>query len=66
VGPEDKVRVQPIEVADTVDGKAVIAKGLSAGDRVVTDGQYRLTPGARIVEKMPGKAEVAAAGGEKS
>jgi len=66
VGPEDKVRVQPIEVADTVDGKAVIAKGLSAGERVVTDGQYRLTPGARIVEKMPGKAEVAAAGGEKS
>jgi len=70
VEPDDKVRVQPIEVADTVGGKTVIAKGLSAGDRVVTDGQYRLTPGARIVERQQGgsigsKAEVAEAGEAK-
>ena len=50
VGPDDKVRVQPVQVADTADGKATIGKGLAAGDRVVVDGQYRLTPGARIAE----------------
>ncbi|SEB13591.1 membrane fusion protein, multidrug efflux system [Variovorax sp. YR216] len=70
VGADEKVRMQSIEVADTVGGKAVVAKGLAAGDRVVTDGQYRLTPGARIVERqqgsgLNGKAEVADAGGEK-
>ena len=70
VGPDDKVRVQPIEVADTVGGKAVIAKGLAVGERVVTDGQYRLTPGARIVERQQGgslasRAEVAEAGETK-
>ncbi|MDM0031183.1 efflux RND transporter periplasmic adaptor subunit [Variovorax sp. J22P271] len=51
VGPDDKVRAQPLTVADTVKGRAVIETGLAAGDRVVLDGQYRLTPGARIVEK---------------
>jgi membrane fusion protein, multidrug efflux system len=29
-------------------GTAVISKGLKPGDRVVVDGQYRLTNGARI------------------
>jgi multidrug efflux system membrane fusion protein len=59
VGPDDKVRVQPIDVADTIDGKATIAKGLAAGDRVVVDGQYRLTPGARIAETGTGSASPA-------
>ena len=27
---------------------AVIAKGLAAGDRVVTDGQLRLRPGSKV------------------
>ena len=51
VGPDDKVRAQPLTVADTVKGRSVIETGLAAGDRVVLDGQYRLTPGARVVEK---------------
>ena len=32
------------------DGIAVIDKGLSAGQRVVVDGQYKLKPGARIAD----------------
>jgi hypothetical protein len=32
----------------------VIARGLSAGAEVVTDGQLRLTPGARIVRAEAG------------
>lgn len=60
VGADDTVRVQPIDVADTTDGKATILKGLAAGERVVVDGQYRLTPGARISET--GKTPAAVAG----
>ncbi|HET7836495.1 MAG TPA: efflux RND transporter periplasmic adaptor subunit [Variovorax sp.] len=61
VGPDDKVRAQPLTVADTVKGKSVIETGLAAGDRVVLDGQYRLTPGARILEK-PAVVPVASSG----
>ncbi len=53
VEAEDKVRMQPIKVLQTENGKAVIESGLSAGDRVVVDGHYRLTPGARVVEAKP-------------
>ena len=65
VGPDDKVRVQPIEVADSTDGKATIDKGLAAGERVVADGQYRLTPGARIAESRQGGNAPATVAGAK-
>jgi len=32
------------------DGLSVISKGLSAGQRVVVDGQYKLRPGLKIAE----------------
>ena len=32
----------------TVEGQAVIDKGLKPGETVVTDGQVRLVPGARV------------------
>ncbi len=44
------VRSQPITVALIQDGIAVIDKGVAAGQRVVLDGQYKLKPGAEIVE----------------
>ena len=53
------VQTQPIEVASIQDGIAVIDKGLSAGQRVVVDGQYKLKPGARIAEvARPVRADV--------
>jgi membrane fusion protein, multidrug efflux system len=64
VGPDDKVKAQPVNVADTVRGKSVIESGVAAGDRVVVDGQYRLTPGARIVEQAA-NAPVATSAGAK-
>jgi membrane fusion protein, multidrug efflux system len=39
---------RPVKVARTVDSLSVIASGLVAGERVIVDGQSRLTPGARI------------------
>ncbi|HEY9067102.1 MAG TPA: efflux RND transporter periplasmic adaptor subunit [Burkholderiaceae bacterium] len=53
------VQPQPVEVASIQDGIAVIDKGLSAGQRVVVDGQYKLKPGARIAEAPRGAAKLA-------
>ncbi len=39
---------QPVTVARTVDSLAVIAQGVAPGALVVTDGQLRLTPNARV------------------
>ncbi len=46
----------PVAVARTVGQEAVIEKGLAPGQRVVTDGQLRLHPGARVEIKEPGAA----------
>jgi len=35
------------------DGIAVVAKGLSPGEKVVVEGQYRLTKGARVRVSAP-------------
>ncbi len=48
IKPDDTVARRTVEVASVQDGIAVIDKGLQPGDRVVVDGQYRLTEGARI------------------
>ena len=50
VDAENKVANVPVHVVQIADGTAVIDKGLEAGQRVVIDGQYKLKPGATIVE----------------
>lgn len=53
---DDKAERRPVEVASVQDGIAVISKGLNAGERIVVDGQYRLTEGARVkVEQVQPK-----------
>lgn len=49
----DTVEARRIVVDRTVDGTSVVASGLSAGDRVVVDGQLRLFPGASVVPGRP-------------
>ena len=48
VGPDHKVAMQPVSVRETLNGEALIDKGLSAGATVVVRGQYRLTPGTAV------------------
>ena len=48
IKPDDTVERRAVEVASIQDGIAVITKGLTPGERVVVDGQYRLTEGARV------------------
>ena len=51
----DTVEVRRVAVDRTVDGQAVIGQGVQAGERVVTDGQLRLFPGAAVVIGKPGE-----------
>jgi multidrug efflux system membrane fusion protein len=39
---------RPVTVERTSANRSVIASGLAEGDQVVTDGQSRLTPGAKV------------------
>jgi membrane fusion protein, multidrug efflux system len=48
IKPDNTVERRPVEVASIQDGIAVVTKGLAPGERVVVDGQYRLTDGARV------------------
>lgn len=53
-------QIQTIQVANIQDGIAVIDKGLSAGQRVVVDGQYKLKPGIKVVEDTSAAGNAAA------
>lgn len=48
VGDNHKAEYRPVVLGLTVGDDVVIEKGVSAGDRVVTDGQLRLFPGALV------------------
>jgi membrane fusion protein, multidrug efflux system len=48
IKPDNTVERRDVEVASIQDGIAVVTKGLAPGERVVVDGQYRLTDGARV------------------
>jgi multidrug efflux system membrane fusion protein len=53
VKPDLTVEARPVEVGRTFNGEVVVKKGLEAGERVVTDGQLRLVPGAKVEVKQP-------------
>ena len=57
VGADGKAQMRPIEVLQTQDGKAVVAKGLQAGETVVLYGQYKIKPGVAVVAG-PGAAQL--------
>lgn len=61
VNADDTVRMQPIKVALIQDGTAIVDTGLTAGERVVLDGQYKITSGTRVAA-APVSAPTAAAG----
>jgi multidrug efflux system membrane fusion protein len=48
VRPDLTVESRPVVTGETSGGDTVIEKGVQAGERVVTDGQLRLVPGARV------------------
>ena len=50
VDGEGRAQVQAIEVSGTEGNESVVSSGLKAGQRVVSDGQYRVTPGAAVTD----------------
>jgi len=53
VNADSTVTPRPIEVERMVDEVAVVSRGLRPGEPVVTDGQMRLSPGAKIIVRRP-------------
>lgn len=58
VKPDDTVEVRKIDIVASHQGHSAIAQGVTVGETVVTDGQLRLTPGAKVSSK-PANAEAA-------
>ena len=48
VGADGRAVVRPVETGQVAGGFTVVEKGLTAGEDVVTDGQYRLRPNAQV------------------
>ena len=68
VTPESRVELRAVTAGRRVGDDLVIEQGLNAGERVVTDGQLRLVPGARVEERtgLGPEGETERAGGEES
>ncbi len=50
-----KAELRPVKTGPVVREETVILEGLSAGERIVTEGQLRLTNGTRVSIKSPKK-----------
>lgn len=48
VGSDGTVQPRPVKLRQQLRGQALVAEGVTAGDQVVTDGQYGLASGARV------------------
>lgn len=65
VQPDHTVEVRPVVVLRTLGGRSAIAAGLKDGERVVIQGQSRLVPGARVIEKSAATGETPAKAEER-
>jgi multidrug efflux system membrane fusion protein len=62
IKPDNTVEMRPLETGPEDRGQVLVTKGLSAGERVVIDGQLRLQPGSAVqaTEEKTAAAEPAA------
>ncbi|MFN7945279.1 MAG: efflux RND transporter periplasmic adaptor subunit [Blastocatellia bacterium] len=61
IRPDQTVEMRQVTIARTLGNDTIIEQGLKPGETVVTDGQLRLTPGAKV--KIRGSAEAEAKAG---
>jgi membrane fusion protein (multidrug efflux system) len=52
VDPNNTIRFAPVKVGERVGSKWVIEDGLKPGERVVTDGLFKIRPGAPVNPKL--------------
>lgn len=60
---DSTAKQHPVVVSRTQDSVAIVTSGVSPGDVVVTDGQLRLTPGAKVDVKEGNDRTTASMGG---
>lgn len=53
--PDQTVEVRKVQTISLAGRELVVEQGLTVGERVVTDGQLRLTPGARYEVREPAR-----------
>lgn len=56
---DSTVEMRPVSVGANVQERTVLSDGVQTGEVVVTDGQLRLTPGAKVQSKAKANAEAA-------
>ncbi len=57
---DNTVKMQPVTSGQEVgDSHVLITKGLKPGDKVVTEGQFRLKPGSKVTPLKPGEVPTA-------
>ena len=65
VKPDRTVDLRDVQTGRSANGLTVIRSGIKAGETVVTDGQLRLVPGAKVEDRpltAPGESGAAGAG----
>ena len=55
INPDLTAQTRPVVVGRSMDGEVVVKQGVKAGEIVVTDGQLRLVPGAKVEIKNPNR-----------
>ena len=62
VDPDNKAVLHKVKVSQSIDGRSVVDEGLSPGQRVITAGQYKVSPGtlvsSAVASSDPTQAEV--------
>jgi multidrug efflux system membrane fusion protein len=65
IGPDNKVAPKVVTVERIVGQTVFLSSGVAAGDRVVTDGQLRLAPGATVTIEEPRTGPAPSTGEER-
>jgi multidrug efflux system membrane fusion protein len=53
IGDDGKAQMRPIKTGPPADEVVIVTAGLDAGERVVTEGYYRLQPGVPVAILPP-------------
>jgi multidrug efflux system membrane fusion protein len=61
VGPDNKVKLQRVELGPTAQGLRVVTSGIAEGDKIVVDGVQKISDGALVDPKPAPPAASASA-----
>jgi multidrug efflux system membrane fusion protein len=59
VDADDKAELRKLAVGKSIDGRTVVERGLSPGERVIVGGQYKVQPGSQVATSVASAAPAA-------